>query len=45
VVRIGEPLAIAPRLAAYRADRRAEVAALTAKLKSSLVGLIVPTGP
>jgi len=44
VVRIGEPLAIAPRLAAYRADRRAGVAALTAELRNSLEGLIVPTG-
>ena len=45
VVRIGEPLAIAPRLAAYRVDRRAGVAALTAELRSSLVDLILPTGP
>ena len=45
VVRIGEPMVIAPRLDAYRADRRAGVAALTAELRSSLVGLIVPTGP
>ncbi len=45
LVRIGEPLAIAPRLAAYRVDRRAGVTALTAELRSSLWGLIVPTGP
>jgi hypothetical protein len=45
VVRIGEPLAIGPRLAAYHADRRAAVAALTAELRSSLVGLIVPSAP
>jgi 1-acyl-sn-glycerol-3-phosphate acyltransferase len=45
LVRIGEPLAIAPRLAAYRLDRRAGVAALTAELRSSLLGMIVPTGP
>jgi len=45
VVRIGEPLAIAPRLAAYRVDRRTGVAALTAELRSSLVDLILPTGP
>jgi hypothetical protein len=45
LVRIGEPLAIAPRLAAYRVDRRAGVAALTEELRSSLWGLIVPTGP
>jgi hypothetical protein len=44
-VHIGEPLAIAPRLAAYRADRRAGVAALTAELRNSLVGLIVPSTP
>jgi hypothetical protein len=44
MVRIGEPLAIAPRLVSYRADRRAGVAALTAELRSSMVGLIVPTG-
>jgi hypothetical protein len=46
VVRIGEPLPITGvRLASYRADRRAGVAALTAELKSSLVGLIAPSGP
>jgi hypothetical protein len=46
VVRIGEPLTItAARLAAYRADRRAAVAALTAELQGRLEGLIVPSGP
>jgi hypothetical protein len=45
VVRIGEPLTInGARLAAYRADRRAAVAALTAELQGRLEGLIVPSG-
>ena len=43
-IRIGEPLAITPRLAAYRADRRGEVAALTTDLQGRLEGLIVPSG-
>jgi 1-acyl-sn-glycerol-3-phosphate acyltransferase len=44
-VRIGEPLAITPQLAAYRADRRRAVASLTADLQTRLEGLIEPSGP
>ena len=44
-VRIAEPLVMGPRLAAYRADRRGTVAALTADLQQRLEGLIVPSGP
>ena len=44
MVRIGEHLVITPRLAAYRADRRAAVAALTAELQDRLEKLIVPSG-
>ncbi|MFN5160314.1 MAG: 1-acyl-sn-glycerol-3-phosphate acyltransferase [Cyanobacteriota bacterium] len=40
---IGEPLAVTPRLAAYRADRRSAVAELTADLQERLEGLIVPS--
>ena len=40
---IGEPLAVTPRLAAYRADRRSAVAELTADLQQRLEGLIVPS--
>lgn len=43
-LRIGEALAVGPRLAAYRADRRAEVAGLTSELQRRLEGLIVPSG-
>jgi len=43
-IRIGEPLAITPRLAAYRADRRGAVAALTTDLQGRLEALIVPSG-
>jgi len=43
-IRIGEPIAVAPRLAAYRADRRSAVAALTADLQREMEGLIVPAG-
>ena len=43
-IRIGEPLAITPRLGAYRADRRGAVAALTADLQGRLEGLILPSG-
>jgi 1-acyl-sn-glycerol-3-phosphate acyltransferase len=44
LLRIGEPIAIEPRLEAYRTDRRAAVAALTTELQASLEGLIVPSG-
>jgi 1-acyl-sn-glycerol-3-phosphate acyltransferase len=43
-IRIGEPLAVAPQLPAYRADRRTAVAALTAELQQRLQGLIVASG-
>jgi 1-acyl-sn-glycerol-3-phosphate acyltransferase len=43
LIRIGAPLAVADRLAAYRADRRAAVADLTAALQQRLEGLIVPS--
>jgi len=43
-VRIGEDIPVAPRLAAYRADRRSAVAALTADLQREMEGLIVPSG-
>jgi hypothetical protein len=42
-IRIGEPIAVAERLAAYRTNRRRAVADLTAELQRSLEGLIVPT--
>jgi 1-acyl-sn-glycerol-3-phosphate acyltransferase len=44
LIRIGAPLAVAGRLAAYRADRRAAVADLTAVLQQQLESLIVPSG-
>ena len=44
LIRIGEPLVAADHLAAYRADRRAAVAALTAALQQQLESLIVPSG-
>ena len=40
---IGEPIAVADRLDAYRSDRRAAVAALTAELQQALEALIVPS--
>jgi hypothetical protein len=40
---IGEPIAVADRLDAYRSDRRAAVGALTAELQRALEGLIVPS--
>lgn len=40
---IGEPFAVDERLEAYRADRRAAVAALTGELQRRLEGLIVPS--
>jgi len=43
-IRIGEAIAVAPRLAAYRADRRSAVANLTADLQREMEGLIVPSG-
>jgi 1-acyl-sn-glycerol-3-phosphate acyltransferase len=43
-IRIGEPIAVAPRLAAYRADRRSAVANLTADLQREMEELIVPSG-
>ena len=43
-IRIGEAIAVAPRLAAYRADRRGAVASLTADLQRQMEGLIVPSG-
>jgi 1-acyl-sn-glycerol-3-phosphate acyltransferase len=43
-IRIGEAIAVAPRLAAYRADRRGAVAALTADLQREMESLIVPSG-
>lgn len=43
-LRIGAPLAVTPRLEAYRADRRGAVAQLTAELQSALEGLIQPSG-
>ncbi|MFM7362463.1 MAG: 1-acyl-sn-glycerol-3-phosphate acyltransferase [Cyanobium sp.] len=42
-LRIGEPIAVEPRLDAYRSDRRRAVAALTADLQGALEGLIVPS--
>lgn len=42
-LRIGAPLAVTPRLEAYRADRRAAVAQLTADLQAALEGLIQPS--
>jgi 1-acyl-sn-glycerol-3-phosphate acyltransferase len=44
LIRIGDPLVATDHLAAYRADRRAAVAALTAALQQQLEGLIVPSG-
>jgi len=44
-LRIGSPLAVAPRLADYRADRRGAVARLTTDLQASLQGLIQPSRP
>jgi hypothetical protein len=44
LIRIGDPLAVADRLASYRADRRGAVASLTAELQQRLEGLIVPSG-
>jgi hypothetical protein len=44
LIRIGDPLVAADHLAAYRADRRAAVAALTAALQQQLEALIVPSG-
>jgi len=41
---IGEPIAVADRLEAYRSDRRGAVAALTTELQQALEGLIVPSG-
>jgi hypothetical protein len=43
-IRIGEPLALEPRLEAYRRDRRRAVADLTGELQAALEGLIV-AGP
>lgn len=43
-IRIGEAIAVAPLLAAYRADRRSAVANLTADLQREMEGLIVPSG-
>ena len=43
-IRIGEAIAVAPRLAAYRADRRSAVANLPADLQREMEGLIVPSG-
>jgi hypothetical protein len=43
-IRIGEAIAVAPRLAAYRADRRSAVANLTSDLQREMEGLIVPSG-
>jgi 1-acyl-sn-glycerol-3-phosphate acyltransferase len=43
-IRIGEAIAVAPRLAAYRADRRSAVASLTSDLQREMEGLIVPSG-
>jgi 1-acyl-sn-glycerol-3-phosphate acyltransferase len=43
-IRIGEAIVIGPRLAAYRADRRSAVAALTATLQREMESLIVPSG-
>ena len=43
-IRIGEAIAVAPRLAAYRTDRRGAVASLTADLQRQMEGLIVPSG-
>jgi hypothetical protein len=43
-IRIGDAMEIGPRLAAYRADRRGAVAALTADLQQEMEGLIVPSG-
>jgi 1-acyl-sn-glycerol-3-phosphate acyltransferase len=40
---IGEPIAVADRLDAYRSDRRAAVAALTTDLQRALEALIVPS--
>jgi 1-acyl-sn-glycerol-3-phosphate acyltransferase len=40
---IGEPFAVEQRLTAYRSDRRAAVAELTAELQQRLEGLIVPS--
>jgi hypothetical protein len=42
-LRIGAPIAVDVRLEAYRADRRAAVATLTAELQQALEGLIVPS--
>ena len=42
-LRIGAPIAVDGRLEAYRADRRAAVATLTAELQQALEGLIVPS--
>jgi hypothetical protein len=41
---IGDPIAVADRLEAYRSDRRAAVAGLTTELQQALEGLIVPSG-
>jgi 1-acyl-sn-glycerol-3-phosphate acyltransferase len=43
-VRIAPPIAVQELLPAYRTERRAAVAALTADLQTTLQGLIVPSG-
>jgi 1-acyl-sn-glycerol-3-phosphate acyltransferase len=43
-IRIGEPIAVGPRLAAYRTDRRVAVATLTTDLQQEMEGLIVASG-
>jgi hypothetical protein len=43
-LRIGAPITVDERLEAYRADRRAAVAAVTSELQQALEGLIVPSG-
>jgi len=43
-IRIGEPIAVGPRLAAYRTDRRGAVATLTTDLQQEMEGLIVASG-
>ena len=42
-MRIAPPIAVQELLPAYRTERRAAVAALTADLQTTLQGLIVPS--